>query len=188
MVPIRPIMITGTPVLHSPALPVTAFDQGLEGLILDMFDTMHQAPGVGLAAPQIGVNRRIFVYEWNDGETHYRGVAINPELTLFDLSEEEPDEETESEGCLSVPGERFPLKRAERVVLKAQDESGNWYEMEASGWLARIFQHEFDHLNGTLYVDRLREPYKSEALDAIRELGWGQTELSWLPGEDLLEP
>lgn len=188
MVTIRPIYITGDPVLHNPALPVADFGPQLQVLLKDMFETMRQAPGVGLAAPQIGLNQRIFVFEWHDGETLHRGVAINPELTLGDFPEGELDEESESEGCLSVPGERFPLRRAESATLKAQDENGAWYEIKATGWLARIFQHEFDHLNGTLYVDRLTEPYKSEALEAVEELGWGSAGQVWLPGEDDLEP
>lgn len=174
--------------LHTPALPVSDFGPELQALLADMFETMRKAPGVGLAAPQIGVGLRIFVYEWHDGEVLNRGVAINPELELSEIEPGEPDEDNESEGCLSVPGERFPLKRAERAVLRAQDELGQPYEVQATGWLARIFQHEFDHLNGMLYIDRLIDPYKSESQDAIEELGWGVPGLSWMPGEDLLEP
>lgn len=188
MVTIRSIRITGDPVLHSPALPVEDFGPELQQLLADMFETMRKAPGVGLAAPQIGIGQRIFVYEWHDGEVLNKGVAINPELELGEISNEMPDEETESEGCLSVPGERFPLKRAEKAILRAQNELGEHYEVSATGWLARIFQHEFDHLNGTLYVDRLVEPYKAESLAAIEEMGWGEPGLSWMPGEDLLEP
>jgi peptide deformylase len=188
VVTIRPIFITGDPVLHNPALPVEDFGPELKALVADMFDTMHAAPGVGLAGPQIGIGRRIFVFEWHDGETQYRGVAINPELTLGPLAENELDEDSESEGCLSVPGERYPLRRADTAMLKAQDEEGSWYEIHATGWLARIFQHEFDHLNGILYVDRLIEPHKSEAFEAIGELGWGDPGQAWMPGEDILEP
>ena len=174
--------------LHTPAQPVTDFGPELQALLEDMFETMRRAPGVGLAAPQIGIGKRIFVFEWHDGETQHRGVAINPELTLGPFPEGDLDEETESEGCLSVPGERYPLRRAESATLKAQDQYGVWYEIHASGWLARIFQHEFDHLNGTLYVDRLSEPYKSEAFEVIQELGWGAPGQAWLPGKDDLEP
>lgn len=188
MVTIQPIFITGDPVLHTPALEVSTFGPELEALLQDMFDTMRQAPGVGLAAPQIGINQRIFVFEWHDGQTQHSGVAINPQLTLGPAPDGELDEDNESEGCLSVPGERFPLRRAESATLKAQDQDGNWYEIHATGWLARIFQHEFDHLNGTLYVDRLSEPYKSEALEAVQELGWGEPGQVWLPGTDDLEP
>jgi len=188
VVTIQPIVITGDPVLHTPALPVTVFGPELAPLLADMFETMRKAPGVGLAAPQIGVNRRIFVFEWHDGETQHRGVAINPELTLGPIEQGDADEESEAEGCLSVPGERFPLKRADAVKLRAQDENGVWYEIEAQGWLARIFQHEFDHLNGILYVDRLDEPYRTEAEEAVLELGWGKPGHAWLPGRDDLEP
>ena len=185
---IRPICITGEPVLHSRAQEVSVFDQSLIDLVQDMYETMDEAPGVGLAAPQVGVNLRVFVYDWDaeDGSPQ-RGVVINPILELSEVSNEEPDPETESEGCLSVPGERFPLKRALRAVLTGVDLDQNPVHIEAEGWFARIFQHEFDHLNGTLYVDRLAEPYQSEARAVVLERGWGKPGNSWLPGEDKLE-
>jgi peptide deformylase len=117
-----------------------------------------------------------------------RGVAINPKLKIADLAEGEPDPETEAEGCLSVPTERFPLKRANKAVLTAQDETGSTYSLEVTGWMARIFQHEFDHLDGILYVDKLPAPYSTQAQEAIEEYGWGVPGLSWMPGEDDLEP
>ena len=107
---IRPIVITGDPVLHSRASEVTAFDQELRSLVADMFETMDAAPGVGLAAPQVGVPLRVFVYDYDDDEGNpRRGVVINPTLQLGPISQEAPDEDTEVEGCLSFPGERFPL-------------------------------------------------------------------------------
>jgi len=186
--PIRPIVITGNPVLHAKALDVTEFDQGLRDLVQDMFETMDEAPGVGLAAPQVGVNLRVFVYDWDaeDGGAQ-RGVVINPTIELSETPVGEPDWDSDSEGCLSVPGERFPLKRAERATVKGFDLDGKPLQIEAEGWFARIFQHEFDHLNGTLYVDRLAEPYKSECDEIIAERGWGKPGRSWLPGEDKLE-
>ena len=185
---IRPICITGEPVLHSVAKEVTVFDQELRDLVLDMYETMDEAPGVGLAAPQIGVGLRIFTYDWpNEDGSERRGVIINPVLEVGAISKELPDEETESEGCLSVPGERFPLKRADHAIVTGVDLDQNPVHIEAHGWFARIFQHEFDHLNGILYVDRLRDEFKSEVAEVISENGWGKPGVSWLPGRDDLE-
>ena len=186
--PIRPIVITGNPVLHTKALEVTEFNQELRDLVQDMYETMDEAPGVGLAAPQVGVNLRVFVYDWDkeDG-TPQRGVVINPTLEISEIPTGEADWDTESEGCLSVPGERFPLKRADKATLLGVDLDQNPVHIEAEGWFARIFQHEFDHLNGTLYVDRLAEPHSSDAKEIIEERGWGKPDLSWLPGQDKLE-
>lgn len=185
---IRPICITGNPVLHTRAQEVTVFDDVLRQLVQDMYETMDEAPGVGLAAPQIGVNLRIFVYDWDaeDG-SEQRGVVINPKLVISEIPADEPDWEADSEGCLSVPGERFPLKRAHRATLTGVDLDQNPVHIEAEGWFARIFQHEFDHLEGTLYVDRLNDKYKAEAKETIQERGWGKDGLSWLPGEEKLE-
>ena len=185
---IRPICITGAPVLHQRAQEVTEFDQELRDLVQDMFETMDAAPGVGLAAPQIGVGLRVFVYDWDaeDG-SEQRGVVINPVLEISEIPEGEPDWDTESEGCLSVPGERFPIKRAQRATVRGVDLDQNPVEISAEGWFARIFQHEFDHLNGTLYVDRLVEPHKSDSQEVVAEKGWGVPGLSWLPGVDHLE-
>jgi peptide deformylase len=185
---IRRIVITGESVLHTRAREVEVFDEELRVLVRDMFDTMDKAPGVGLAAPQVGIPLRVFVYDYPDDDgNERRGVVINPELVISEVSTEAPDEEDEVEGCLSVPGERFPLKRAERAVLTGVDLDQNPVQIDADGWFARIFQHEFDHLNGTLYVDRLAEPWKSEAAEAVEELGWGKPGHSWLPGKDKLE-
>ena len=182
---IRPIVITGEPVLHQRALEVTEWDDDLRVLVADMFETMDEAPGVGLAAPQIGVGLRLFTYDWPDEDgTERRGVIINPVLDLGPISEELPDEETESEGCLSVPGERFPLKRADSVVVTGVDLDQKPVRIEATGWFARIFQHEFDHLNGLLYVNRLVEPFATEAAQAVIDCGWGMPGNSWLPGRD----
>jgi peptide deformylase len=185
---IRPICITGNPVLHSKALEVTEFNDDLRQLVQDMYETMDEAPGVGLAAPQVGVNLRVFVYDWDaeDG-TAQRGVVINPVLSISEVPSGEADWETESEGCLSVPGERFPLRRAESAILTGVDLEQNPVHIEATGWFARIFQHEFDHLEGILYVDRLEPEYKNEASEIIAERGWGKDGLSWLPGQEKLE-
>ena len=185
---IRDIVITGEPVLHRPSSPVHHVDDHLRELVDDMFATMELAPGVGLAAPQVGVDLALFVYDWVDDDViQHRGVAINPRLLLEPLPVGPLDDEDELEGCLSVPGERFPLRRAHRAILTATNLDGNEYTIEAEGWLARIFQHEYDHLLGILYVDRLTEPHSSEALDTITRDGWGKPGFSWLPGRDHLE-
>ncbi|WP_298227710.1 peptide deformylase [Gryllotalpicola sp.] len=185
---VLPIRIWGETVLHTPAAPVTVFDDKLRTLVADMFETMDAAPGVGLAAPQVGVAQRLFVYGWSDDEAaEYRGVAINPVLWLSPVLAEEPDEEAEQEGCLSFPGERFPLKRADQAILAAVDLDGEPFEIRAKGWLARIFQHEYDHLDGTLYIDRLYPPYDADAAKVARKRGWGKPGRSWLPGMDRLE-
>jgi len=186
--PVLPIRITGEPVLHERAAEVTAFDDDLRALVQDMYETMDLAPGVGLAGPQVGVGKRLFVYSWtDDDEVLHRGVAINPVLwTTPPVPEtvEELDEDEESEGCLSIPGERFPLRRAEGALLSAVDEHGEPFEVEAHGWLARVFQHEYDHLDGYLYADRLVHPYGKQVAKAIRKSSWGGPGKSWLPGRD----
>ena len=185
---IRPICITGEPVLHTRAREVEVFDEALRTLVSDMFETMDKAPGVGLAAPQIGVALRLFTFDYADDEgNERRGVIINPSLEVGPIIDEPADEDTEIEGCLSVPGERFPLKRAEHVVVTGVDLDQKPIRIEADGWFARIFQHEFDHLDGTLYVDRLAEPWKEISTDIIADNGWGKPGLSWLPGKDNLE-
>jgi peptide deformylase len=185
---IRPICITGDPVLHTRAKEVTVFDDELRKLVADMYETMDKAPGVGLAAPQIGVALRIFTYDYADDDgNERRGVIINPVLEIGAISTEPADEDTEVEGCLSVPGERFPLKRAETAIVTGVDLDQKPVFLETKGWFARIMQHEFDHLNGTLYVDRLAEPWKEISSDIIADNGWGKPGLSWLPGRDNLE-
>ena len=185
---VLPIRITGDPVLHTAASAVVNFDDSLATLIGDMFDTMAAAPGVGLAAPQVGVPLRVFVFNWTDDDgTLWRGAAINPELWITTTPTGEADEENESEGCLSLPGERFPLRRAERAILKATDLDGSTYEIEASGWLARIFQHEFDHLDGILYADRLDYVSAKAVGKVLKKRGWGVPDQSWTPGIDHLE-
>jgi peptide deformylase len=187
-VSIRKIVITGNPTLHKAAKPVAEITDEIRDLVADMYETMALAPGVGLAAPQVDVGLRIFVFDWHDGTTHHRGEAINPTLELGPISQEWPDEETESEGCLSIPGERYPLKRADTALLTALNLEGETYSISASGWLARIFQHEFDHLDGLLYADRLLKPYQREIKKVIKYEGWGVPGNSWEPGVDYLEP
>ena len=185
---VLPIRITGDPVLHSRAAEVTEFDDGLRALVADMFETMDEAPGVGLAGPQVGAPLRLFVYGWtDDDDVEHRGVAINPVLWLSPLEVGEPDEDSESEGCLSFPGERFPLRRAAKVILEAVDLEGVPFTVRAEGWLARIFQHEYDHLDGVLYADRLTHPHDKAVAKAIRKKSWGGPGKSWMPGVDDLD-
>lgn len=140
-------------VLRKSAQPVDTFDEDLQTLIADMIETMREAPGVGLAAPQIGVSRRVIVVEFGseDDETIPKQlyVVVNPEIEK--LSEETLDG---IEGCLSVPGVVGEVDRAEVVTVRGQDASGKKIRIRAQGWLARIFQHEIDHINGVLYTDR----------------------------------
>ncbi|MDM4761869.1 peptide deformylase [Galbitalea sp. SE-J8] len=185
---VLPIRITGDPVLHDPAEPVGEIDGALRELVADMFETMAAAPGVGLAGPQVGVAKRLFVYDWTDEDgARHRGVAIDPQLWLSPLTIGELDEDTESEGCLSIPGERFPLRRAEGVILRATDLDGERFEIEAHGWLARIFQHEYDHLDGVLYADRLEYPLQKAVAKVVRKNSWGVPGMSWTPGVDDLD-
>ena len=159
---IQPIRLFGDPVLRTPAAPVTDFDAELRKLVADLTDTMQDAPGVGLAAPQIGVGLRVFTYYVD----HELGHLINPSL---DLSEEEQDGE---EGCLSIPGLSFPTMRALRVVAKGQNMYGEPVTLTGSHLLARCVQHETDHLDGILFLDRLDDVTRRQALRAIRESAW----------------
>ena len=174
--------------MHQLAREVTVFDEELEQLVQDLFDTMDKAPGVGLAAPQIGVGLRVFVYSYPDDEDNpRRGVVINPTLTHSPIESGPADEELESEGCLSFPGERFALKRGENVVVEGVDLENKPVRIESEGWFARVFQHEFDHLNGIIYVDKLDFESRKEAFEVMNELGWNKPGVSWLPGTDNLE-
>lgn len=182
---VRRVVITGEPVLHRPARRVVDFDETLAALVGDLYDTMDAAHGVGLAAPQIGVGLRVFVYEMpNEDGVPRRGAVVNPMLALGRISTDWPDPDDEVEGCLSVPGEHFPLKRADWVRVSAHDVTGEPLEFGATGWFARCMQHEFDHLNGKLYVDRLDDRQARKARRAIRAQGWGRPGLGWLPGVD----
>jgi len=185
---VLPIRISGDPVLHESANPVTFFDSRLQTLVTDMFETMDAAPGVGLAAPQVGVPLRLFVYDYpdDDGEAR-RGVAINPTLWVTPLPTGEADPDSEMEGCLSFPGERFPLRRSPSALLRAVDLDKKKFEIHADGWFARVFQHEFDHLNGTLYTDRLDHVHSHAATSVSQRRGWGVPGQRWLPGVDNLE-
>jgi len=161
-VAIQPIRLFGDPVLRTPAAAVTTFDKELRGLVKDLEETMMDAPGAGLAAPQIGVSLRVFTY-YVDGVL---GHLINPDL---DLSEELQDGE---EGCLSFPGIYYDTPRALTVVAKGFDVHGEPVTIEGSQLLARAVQHETDHLDGILFVDRMDRDQRKLALKAIREAEW----------------
>lgn len=182
---VRPILITGEPVLHRRALPVESFDGDLRALVADMFETMDAAHGVGLAAPQIGVGLRIFTWQMenSDGASE-RGVIVNPYVAPSKAAQEDPDPDEEVEGCLSVPGESFPLKRGERASVTGYDIDGSEISFEATGWFARCMQHEYDHLNGFLYVDRLNGKWGKRAKKTLRRNGWGVPGHAWTPGVD----
>ena len=159
---IQPIRLFGDPVLRTPASSVTDFDKELRTLVKDLTDTMLEAPGAGLAAPQIGVGLRVFTW-YVDGEL---GHLVNPSL---DLSDEEQDG---PEGCLSVPDLTFDCKRAMSVVAKGWNMYGDPVSVEGSELLARAIQHETDHLDGVLFIDRLDRETRKAAMKAIREADW----------------
>ena len=162
---IRPILKFGDTVLHDPARPVDAVTPEIERLIDDMIETMYAAPGVGLAAPQIGVPLRIFVVDVSVGRDP-KGllVMVNPEFVERDGTQ------LEEEGCLSIPGFNATVARPMRVVLAALDRGGQPQRHEASGLLARAFQHEMDHLDGVLFVDRLRGIKRDLIVRRIKKL------------------
>lgn len=185
---VLPIRIMGDPVLHSPSNEVGEVTDEIRTLVADMYETMDKAPGVGLAAPQVGVALRIYVYSYVDeDERPWRGEILNPVLWMTPPEPGSPDPDLESEGCLSFPGERFPLRRADRVMVTGNDLGGAPVRIEVDGWRARIMQHEFDHLDGILYVDRLSDSDWKTAQKIARKRGWGKPGASWMPGVDDLE-
>ena len=159
---IKDIRLFGDPVLRTAAAEVTDFDKQLRVLVKDLEDTMLDAPGAGLAAPQIGVGLRVFTY-WVDGVL---GHLVNP---VLDLSDEEQDG---PEGCLSIPGLAFETTRALSVVAKGQNMWGEPVVLEGTQLLARCVQHETDHLDGILFLDRLDAEARREAMRAIRAAEW----------------
>jgi peptide deformylase len=154
-----PIRRFGDPVLRERVPEVTEFDSSLERLVREMVESMEEAGGVGLAANQIGVARRVFVYRTPEAE----GVAVNPVIL------EASGELVAEEGCLSVPGLWFPVRRFAEVTLAAQDLRGEPFQVRATGLLARVFQHEVDHLEGILFIDRLEGEERRAALRRVRE-------------------
>jgi peptide deformylase len=156
-----PIRVLGDPVLKAATQPVETFDRSLRTLCDDLLETMYDAPGVGLAAPQVGRSLRLFVYD--DGRGNGPGVVANPELSS--MGEETIEDE---EGCLSIPGIYHPTRRAYRVLLTGQDANGKPLSTEGEELLARVFQHETDHLNGMLYIDRLSAEDRRQVMAELR--------------------
>jgi peptide deformylase len=159
-VTVMPIRTLGDPVLREPAREVVEFDGTLRRLAHDMFETMYAAPGVGLAANQVGLRIACFVYD--DHEEH-SGFVANPVLSEF------AEEQVETEGCLSIPGPYHPTARALRIRLRGRDVDGSEVDVRAEGLLARIFQHETDHLRGRLYIDRLDDEGRRDVMRQLRE-------------------
>lgn len=159
---IQPIRLFGDPVLTSPAQPVTTFDKELRKLVKDLTETMQDAPGAGLAAPQIGVPLRVFTWDVDNELGH----LVNP---VLDLSDELQDGE---EGCLSFPELRYNTPRAMRAVAKGFNMYGDPVVIEGSEFLARALQHETDHLDGILFIDRLTDENRRLAMKEIRESDW----------------
>lgn len=162
---LRPIRLMGDPVLRTKAELVTNFDKELRVLVKDLVETMQEAPGVGLAAPQIGVGLRVFTYEVDEVVGH----LINPMLHF-----PQDEEQDGPEGCLSLPGLTFDCVRKQHVVAHGQNEYGDPITLEGSDLLARCVQHETDHLEGILFVDRLDPESKKAALEAVRLSEWAR--------------
>jgi peptide deformylase len=162
-VTVQPIRLFGDPVLRTPADPVTVFDKELRRLVADLIETMRDEEGAGLAAPQIGVGLRVFAFDVDDVVGH----LINPVLHF-------PDEEEQDgpEGCLSIPGLHFDTKRRQNVVARGFTEYGDPVQLVGSGLMSRCVQHETDHLDGVLFVDRHDPEARKEAMRAIPAAAW----------------
>ena len=162
---IYPIVKFGNPVLEKPSEPVTVFDEELQKLIADMFESMYAAHGVGLAAPQIGIRRRIAVVDVTFQEDpNAKLVLINPEIVHTE------GRHTQSEGCLSIPDFRENVTRAQVATIRAQDLTGKVFEKTGDDLLARAFQHETDHLNGKLYISHISALKRDLIKRKIRKL------------------
>ena len=154
------IRVIGDPVLRQKARQVNDIDGALVRLVDDMIETMYEAPGIGLAAPQVGVQKRLFVWDMGEGPR----VIVNPEIVESD------GEWLYDEGCLSVPGLTWEIVRPKTVHLVGRDLDGNEMSLEVDELEARLFQHEIDHLDGTLLIERLDSDTRKTALKAIRDL------------------
>ena len=160
---VQPLRLFGDPVLRTAAAPVVDFDRELAGLVADLHETMRDEGGAGLAAPQIGVGLRVFVFRADGVEGH----MINPEWNAADATEQ-----VGPEGCLSIPGLRVDCRRWDHVVARGWDLHGEPQEVEGTAMIARAIQHETDHLDGVLFLDRLDPAARREAMAAIRAAEW----------------
>jgi peptide deformylase len=162
---IYPIVKYGNPVLEKAAEPVTEFDDQLQKLVEDMFESMYEAKGVGLAAPQIGISKRLAVIDITFKEDpSAKLVLANPEILHTE------GKQKQSEGCLSIPEFREPLTRPNKVTVRAQDVNGKWFEKTGEELLARALLHETDHLNGRLYISHLSALKRDLIKRKIRKL------------------
>ena len=162
---IYPIVKFGNPVLEKPAAPVTIFDDELKRLVEDMFESMYEARGVGLAAPQIGISQRLAVIDVTFKEDpNAKLVLANPEIIHSE------GRHTQPEGCLSIPEFREPVRRATKVTVRAQDVNGHWFEKTGEDLLARALLHETDHLNGKLYISHISALKRDLIKRKIRKL------------------
>jgi len=162
---IYPIVKFGNPVLEKPAEPVTVFDGELKKLVEDMFESMYEAKGVGLAAPQVGISKRLAVIDVTFKEDpNAKLVLVNPQVIHTE------GKFRQTEGCLSIPEFREPVTRAKRVTIRAQDLHGQWFEKTGEDLLARAFLHETDHLNGKLYISHLSALKRDLIKRRIRKL------------------
>ncbi|HEY9373025.1 peptide deformylase [Streptomyces sp.] len=166
---VRAMTLLGDPVLHTPCAPVTDFGPDLAKLVEDMFATMYAAQGVGLAANQVGVGLRVFVYDCPDDEdVRHLGHVVNPRLV-----EADGIEIREAEGCLSLPGLEAPTPRYDRAVVEGVRIDGTPVRVEGTGFFARCLQHECDHLEGGVYADHVTGWRRSRLLRSIRRQRWG---------------
>jgi peptide deformylase len=162
---IREIVKYPDPILERPTEPVTEFDDELRKFVDDMFESMYAAKGIGLAAPQVGISRRLTVIDLSFKERpEDRIILINPEIIFRE------GKQYEEEGCLSLPEIREKVSRAAKVKVRAQDLDGNWFEMEGTELLARAFQHEIDHLDGILFIRRLSALKRDLIVRRIRKM------------------
>jgi peptide deformylase len=176
---IRPITVVGNPVLHHECRDVTAFDDELTALIDDMFASQRAAEGVGLAANQIGIDLKVFVYDCpDDDDARHVGAICNPVLEELPADQRHLDDS--SEGCLSVPGAYMEVARPDYAVVRGQDPQGNPVRVHGRGYFARCLQHETDHLYGRLYTDRLS---KRERKDVMRQMAEATPKFETVPND-----
>ena len=173
-----PIRTFGDPVLRDKARPVESFDDALKQLAEDMIRTMHEAPGVGLAAPQVGRPIRLIVFDIGEEGDGAQALA-NPVL------KNEWGEQIAEEGCLSLPGLYYPVKRAQKVWAEGFDLDGHGVTIEGEELLARVLQHEVDHLDGVLFIDRLDDEHRAQALSVLRDQTLGLTPAAHDPTRSL---